>query len=130
MDIKGGSKKDKDAPTPFNTPRNAAPIQGGAAGAGGKKGQQQQVGSFAGSFELPAQIQLGTCLLLPLVSSSCLLPPASSCLHYSFSFIFFFFIFGLAVTNSLFSILYSLFSLSLVPLISLSLSLFSCSNGE
>ena len=111
MDIKGGSKKDKDAPTPFNTPRNAAPIQGGAAGAGGKKGQQQQVGSFAGSFELPAQIQLGTCLLLPLVSSSCLLLSP-------LFFIFFFFIFGLAVTNSLFSIL------------SLSLSLFSCSNGE
>jgi len=74
---------------------------------------------------------LASCLLL-LPPASCLLPPAS-CLHYSFSFIFFFFIFGLAVTNSLFSILHSLFSilsLSLVPLISLSLSLFSCSNGE
>ena len=57
-----------------------------------------------------------SCLLSP--PASCLLPPAS-CLHYSFSFIFFFFIFGLAVTNSLFSILIlstlfsSLYSLSL-----------------
>jgi len=61
---------------------------------------------------------LASCLLL-LPPASCLLPPAS-CLHYSFSFIFFFFIFGLAVTNSLFSILIlsTLFSI----LYSLSLS--------